>query len=580
MTENRRVATVIRPPEPPPEAFQPGVVVWLRHNLFAGGVNSVITVVVVMVGALTLRGMLGFLLAPGRRWEVIPRNTVNYLVASYPRPDLGRMWFSLVMVAILIGVSLAGWRPRGKVEMATIVAGVRGVGAVVLVLGLPAPSGSFRNLMLAVGCLLVVATIPIIRRLRMRSDALELPVVGVVGMLTVMVLVAFWLVNSNLSGNVHLTVAVGLGVMGYGLGRRVVRRVEERSYKAAVAVGWLLAIPVIFLQVQRAPVFDLPRTMGWLVWVTPILVVGGGTILLIARLGREAAATVNALLVVMALGSWAVRVPMVARFQLLALVFVALATPTFGTGEKGRKNMLVAWTVLTGFIFYLFAMGVATPGIATQGEYYGGLNLTFLLSVCSIVLSFPLGILLALGRTSKMPIFRIMSTGYIEVIRGVPLITVLFFFVFFLPNFMSRETQIARVAAVLIGMTLFSAAYLAENVRGGLQSIPHGQSEAARALGMSTAQMTLLITLPQALRAVIPAIVGQVISLFKDTSLVAIVGLADFFRVAQKIVPNQPNSLGSMIENLFLAALVYWVFTFSFSRASIRLEQRLGVGTR
>ncbi len=129
-------------------------------------------------------------------------------------------------------------------------------------------------------------------------------------------------------------------------------------------------------------------------------------------------------------------------------------------------------------------------------------------------------------------------------------------------------------------MTLFSAAYLAENVRGGLQSIPKGQYEAARALGMSTAQMTMLITLPQALRVVIPAIVGQVISLFKDTSLVAIVGLADFFRVVRDIVPNQPTSLGSILENLILAAVVYWVFTFSFSRASQRLERRLGVGTR
>jgi general L-amino acid transport system permease protein len=147
-------------------------------------------------------------------------------------------------------------------------------------------------------------------------------------------------------------------------------------------------------------------------------------------------------------------------------------------------------------------------------------------------------------------------------------------------NFLPEELEVDGNILVLMGMTAFSAAYLAENVRGGLQSIPKGQYEAAKALGMSTAQMTMLITLPQALRAVIPAIVGQVISLFKDTSLVAIIGLADFFRVVRDIVPNQPTSLGSILENLIFAAIVYWVFTFSFSRASQRIERRLGVGTR
>ncbi len=580
MTDTRRVATEIRPPEPPPEALQSGMVVWLRQNLFGSRLDTVITVVVVAVGVLLGRGMLAFLLAPNRKWEVIPRNTANYLVASYPRQDLGRMWFALVMVAVLIGVSLAGWRPRGRVEMTTLVAAVRAVGAVVLVPGLLAPSGGLRNLTLAVGLVLVSATIPVVRRLRRRSDVRELPVVGVVGILAVIALAAVWLINSSRSANVGLTIALALGAASYGVGRRLIRRVREQSYKLTVAVAWLLAIPVIFLQVERNPLFDIGRMMGWLSWVAPILVAGGGVIMVIARLGREAAAAVNALLMVVALGSWAVPMPMVARFQLLVLALLALAIPTFGRAERGRRGMLVAWCSLTGFVFYLFAVGAASPGIATQGEYYGGLNLTFLLSVCSIVLSFPLGILLALGRTSRMPIFRIMSTAYVEVIRGVPLITVLFFFVFFLPNFMPRQMQIAKVVTVLVGITLFSAAYLAENVRGGLQSVAHGQVEAARALGMSTTQMTLLITLPQALRAVIPAIVGQVISLFKDTSLVSIVGLADFFRVAQKIVPNQPNALGSIIENLLLAAMVYWVFTFSFSRASLRLEQRLGVGTR
>jgi general L-amino acid transport system permease protein len=129
-------------------------------------------------------------------------------------------------------------------------------------------------------------------------------------------------------------------------------------------------------------------------------------------------------------------------------------------------------------------------------------------------------------------------------------------------------------------MTFFAAAYLAENVRGGLQSIPKGQVEAAQAVGMSTFLTTSLITLPQALRTVIPALVGSMIALFKDTSLVTIIGLADFLHVARSIIPSQPEFLGVLREPLLFAALVYWIFTFTFSRASLRLEQRLGVGDR
>ena len=132
----------------------------------------------------------------------------------------------------------------------------------------------------------------------------------------------------------------------------------------------------------------------------------------------------------------------------------------------------------------------------------------------------------------------------------------------------------------LVAISLFGAAYLAENVRGGLQAISKGQYEAAKAVGLNTVQMTLLIILPQALRAVIPALVGQAIAIFKDTSLVFIIGLTDILSVAQKVVPGQPSFVGSQRENLLFVAFVYWMFTFTFSRASQRLERKLGVGER
>jgi general L-amino acid transport system permease protein len=182
-----------------------------------------------------------------------------------------------------------------------------------------------------------------------------------------------------------------------------------------------------------------------------------------------------------------------------------------------------------------------------------------------------------------MPIFRIMSTVYIEIVRGVPLITWLLIAFLMLPVSLPEGVEIGGVMRAIGAMVFFSAAYLAENVRGGLQAIPKGQYEASKALGMSTAQMTLFITLPQALRAVIPALVGQVIAIFKDTSLVTIVGLFDFLHLARQVIPaqSQPFSfLGSIKETLIFAALVYWLFTFTFSRISLRLEKKLGVGER
>ncbi|NNC73895.1 MAG: amino acid ABC transporter permease, partial [Acidimicrobiia bacterium] len=213
----------------------------------------------------------------------------------------------------------------------------------------------------------------------------------------------------------------------------------------------------------------------------------------------------------------------------------------------------------------------------------GGFMLTFILAITSISLSFPLGVLLALGRTSTMPLFRLVSTAYIELVRGVPLITWLLVGAVMLPVFLPEGVEIQGIIRAMFAITFFSAAYLAENVRGGLQSIGKGQYEAAKALGMSTVQMTVFITLPQALRAVIPALVGQVIALFKDTSLVTIIGIFDFLHIARAVIPaqSQPfNFFGTLRETLLFAAILYWVFTFAFSRASLRLEKKLGLGER
>lgn len=182
---------------------------------------------------------------------------------------------------------------------------------------------------------------------------------------------------------------------------------------------------------------------------------------------------------------------------------------------------------------------------------------------------------MALGRRSQLPIIRWLSVAYIEVIRGLPLITILFASQLLVPLALPPGVRTDRVMRAIVGFTLFSAAYLAENVRGGLQSVPRGQSEAANALGMNPLLTTSLIVLPQALKAVIPTIVGQFISLFKDTSLLAIVGLAELLGMGQAILAN-PQYLGRNWEIYLFIGLIYFVCCYAMSSASRRLEKQLG----
>jgi general L-amino acid transport system permease protein len=244
-----------------------------------------------------------------------------------------------------------------------------------------------------------------------------------------------------------------------------------------------------------------------------------------------------------------------------------------------RRWVAAGWVLLLPLVLYLLSgLGIALPAIRTN--QWGGLLLTMVLAIFSIVLSFPLGVLLAIGRRSRLPAFSLFCTAYIELVRGVPLITVLFLAQNILPLFVPGGESIDAVVRAVAGFTLFTAAYVAENVRGGLQAIPRGQEEAAKALGLNPLLTMGLIILPQALRIVIPANVGQFISLFKDTSLVVVAfSLLDLLGVARAVVA-QSAFLGRHAETLAFAAMVYWIFAFSLTRVSRRLEDALGVGHR
>jgi general L-amino acid transport system permease protein len=192
----------------------------------------------------------------------------------------------------------------------------------------------------------------------------------------------------------------------------------------------------------------------------------------------------------------------------------------------------------------------------------------------------PLGVLLALGRRSRLPIVRYFSIGYIELIRGVPLVTILFMANLLVPLFLPLDMQPPdTVIRVMIGFIIFEAAYQAENVRGGLQAIHRGQYEAAQALGLNGALTTALIILPQALRAVIPALFNSCMSLFKDTSLASIVGLFEILRIARSVLA-QSEWLGTHREVFLFAFIIYLIFSLAFSYGSRRLEEALGVGRR
>lgn len=266
---------------------------------------------------------------------------------------------------------------------------------------------------------------------------------------------------------------------------------------------------------------------------------------------------------------------------LIANLVIVLAAYFLGRGHKAWQGwMIPLWLVafvLTIVLLQGFAKNDWLPEVSTAR--WGGLLLTFMLSIVSIVVSFPLGVLLALGRRSRLPAVKTLCILYIELVRGVPLITILYMTQIMLPLFLPGEIRIDNVVRAMVGMTLFTAAYLAENVRGGLQAIPLGQIEAAQAVGLNNVLVTLFIVLPQALRMVIPAIVGLFIALFKDTTLVMIVGLLDLLGVGRSVLA-QPEFMGLQIEVYIFIAAIFFIFSYAMSFASYRLEEALGVGKR
>ncbi len=276
------------------------------------------------------------------------------------------------------------------------------------------------------------------------------------------------------------------------------------------------------------------------------------------------------------------------RLLLLANVPSLLLGWTLGRFTPLGTWRWVAILAVVAFLFTLLLLR-GLPGVPwlqpVSTLHWGGLMLNLLLAVAGIVVSFPIGVALALGRRSQLVVVKTLCVLFIEIFRGVPLITLLFMSQVLVPLAFPENFPLNSLLRAAIIITLFSAAYMAENIRGGLQALHPGQAEAARALGLPGWQTTLLISLPQAIRNVIPAIVGQFIALFKDTSLVYIIGMLDIVELSRKFATTYVENgmlpyLDDVHEVFIFLAVVFWIFCFGMSYVSGRIERHLGVGER
>ena len=269
-------------------------------------------------------------------------------------------------------------------------------------------------------------------------------------------------------------------------------------------------------------------------------------------------------------------------FHILILIILSLLSYIFVYYLKRRsyRVMLSRIIVISWIIFIPFLFLVLVLGDGPKVTLWGGFFVNLILAVIAILAGFPLGVIFALGRASSYKTIKLVSVVFIETFRGAPLIAWLFFAWFVLPNFLPdlfSLNDINLVIRAMIVLSLFSSAYVAEVVRGGLQSIPKGQKEAATALGLNTFLELLFITMPQAIRIVIPAIVSTFIAIFKDTSLVFILGITDLLRIGRLIPEQQQEFYGKSIEVLLIVALLFWVVSIILSQISRSIEKRLNV---
>ena len=597
-------ATATVPIAEPPETPKLPPREWVKANLFSSRFNSALTVVTTIILLVMSRGFLGFLFNPERQWHATATNLRLLMTHGYPEEQYLRIWVSFAVILTLAGMSMAVWRAGSAMPATELGRKLLTTGATLALLVFLAPFSARATVQWLIAALVVVAIGETFRRASGEGETertvstLTLLVVALAGLVASLWVIPYgrhtYIADRTpkmlaepgtvaLSTKLPWTLMLIVAVAAYFAGIFLRDRLSVNPLRVTLAVFWLLAPFALVFLVLRDPAFDLGHVIGTDIPIFLAYAVLGGALLLwltrpsTGEIGRIVAAVV----LVAGFAMFLTPMRMIVRFDMLMLAAFALAAPTFAGGPQARKRYTVGWLGVLGVTSWLIT-AVNTPStVDVPRDFpFGGFSLTLMVAAFTILISFPLGVALALARTSTMPIFRLLATGFIEVVRGIPLITVLFFFSVVVPLFLPDGMEITEIAAVVVGYILFSAAYLAENVRGGLQSVMRGQHEAAEAVGMTASQKTVFIVLPQALRVSIPPLVGHCIGVFKETSLMAIIGLFDILYIARNVIPNQFEFLGTTKENVLFVSLIYWIFAYQMSKASQRLERRTGLGER
>jgi len=613
----------------PPEEPSLSPPEWIRTNLFSTPFNGFLTIVAGAFALWAIRALLGFMFSPIRVWRAPATNARLLGAGVYPEAQFHRVWVLLAVTMALAGLSMGILKAGGPFSIKRLSIWFMSTGAFLSLAvfltptgfnllnddGSPIPNPAWGGVIgdrifpwlivslavLAIGLALWYG----FGEVRRRSTFI--PFVSLIFTAIGAIALALWVVPIGhyakkgdefinepdrtvaLTTKLPFTLCVLALFLFYVIGRVLGPRVGYGTARSALGIGWVLLPFVGIFVILRDPAFDYSYIARVDIPMFLAFALGGGAVLwFLSRPGLgERGRLIAVALVGFAMFNWVAGFfgwyPMLqkARISFLLLGLIALMAHNFAGDHKTRARFVTVWALLMVFVHYL-ATVINTESTLdiNQSNFIEGLLLSLVVAVFSILFSFPLGLGLALGRTSTMPIFRQLSTLYIEFVRGVPLVTVLFFFDNILPLFLPNGMDITSIAAATVAFTLFSAAYLAENVRGGLQSIRRGQFEAADALGLTTSMRTSFIIVPQALRASIPQLVGQTISSFKETSLILIIGSLDLLLIARNAIPNQTEFFGIKKEGLLVVSALYFIGSFAMSKYSQKLERRLGVGER
>ncbi len=589
----------------------------VQENLFSSVGSSILTIVTSYLVLNFFRGMFGFVMTSDKDWLSVLNNMQLYMVQAYPEDDFIRVWLSVGLTFVFAGLSIGLWRSEDRSNVSVMFDRLFKAGLGLLFFTIVAPTytsymgndgfviteevfSSSSRLSILIPTLVITVGFFVLKNLKINfsynnSDAvffyLFVPValIWVVKLPTIQLdqnrerIIPDPLMPIANSTKIPWTIIFVSFLVSYFIGMYLK---DKKRVKNVMSISWFLLPLLIFSWIFKKPQIDMGEVLTGDI---PIFVIffalGLATVLLINNpIFKKYFSLYLGVLAVLTIGGLFIGIPMLGKVCLLLLSLFTVVVPAVSTSKEGKRSLIIIWFVALVTLTFLLRGGASETGIVVPGSsIFGGFSLTWLLAIFGTYVSFPLGVLLALGRNSKLPIVRIVCTGIIELVRSVPYITWLFFASVTLAVFLPAGVEFNLIIRVLMVTAFFSGAYFAENIRGGLQSIPKGQYEAADAIGMSPFQKTGLIILPQALRAVIPTLVSSAITAFKDSSLVTIIGLFDFLTIGKTVIDNQSipvNFVGHQRENLIFVAIVYWIFTFTLSRRSMKVEKRLGLGER